>query len=199
MIFRTINVLFHPIIIPVVAATLYFSIAPRFIPDGIIQAKVFGILIITVLIPIVLSFFLKSMGIIPSVSNHSIKFLKIPLLIQSLLFFFVIKAIIHIYEYPELYFFFLGILFSILTTIFMILFSIRVNLHMLGLGAVTMFSIALSIHFSINLTLIISLLLMVCGVVATSQLFQREQSYIETILGFIIGLLPQLTLVSSWL
>lgn len=178
---------------------IYFIAAPRFIPEEIIQAKIFGLIVVTILIPIVFYFLLKTAGIVNSMHLEEVRQRKIPLLLQSLLFLLVIKMIIDVYNYPELYFFFLGILFSSLSAIFMVLFNIKTSLHMIGTGAITMFAITLSIHFSINLTLLIAGMIIANGMVATSRLHQKAHNNVEIILGFVTGVLPQILLVNFWL
>ena len=196
---KSISYIFNPILMPLAGSIIYFITAPRFIPENIIQAKILGLLIITVLIPIVLYFFLKNTGIITSIHLEEAKQRKIPLLLQSLLLFMALKMIIDQYNYPELYFFFLGALLSSLSAIFMIFFGIKVSLHMIGSGAVMMFTIVLSIHFEINLTLLIAAIIIVNGLVATSRLHYKAHSNLELFLGFFFGILPQLTLINFWL
>jgi len=196
---KSISYIFHPLLMPIAGSLIYFIIAPRFIPQNIIQAKIFGLIVITILIPIVLYFFLKTTGFITSIHLEDVKQRKIPLLFQSILLLLVIKVIVDVYNYPELYFFFLGALLSSLSAIFMVFFDIKASLHMIGIGAVTMFTIALSIHFEINLTLLIAAMIIANGLVATSRLHYEAHSNLELILGFLIGLIPQLTLVNFWL
>ncbi len=196
---KSISYILHPLLMPLIGAIIYFAAAPRFIPEDIIKAKIIGLMVLTILIPIVLFFFLKNMGIISSIHLENINQRKVPLLLQSVLLIVVIKLIIDIYHYPELYFFFLGILFSILSSIFMIFFNIKASLHMIGIGGVTMFTIALSIHFGMNLILLISALMIANGLVATSRLHCKAHSNLELILGFLIGVISQLTLVNFWL
>ncbi|KAA1247447.1 hypothetical protein [Aquimarina sp. RZ0] len=196
---KSISYIFHPLLMPIAGSVIYFITAPRFIPQEIIKTKIFGLTVVTILIPIVIYFFLKTLGVITSIHLEDVKQRKIPLLLQSLLLLLTIKMIIDVYNYPELYFFFLGILFSSLSAIFMVLFSTKVSLHMMGSGAITMFTIALSIHFGINLTLLISGMMIVNGLVATSRLHYKAHSNLELILGFFIGVVPQLILVNFWL
>ncbi|KZS39364.1 hypothetical protein AWE51_12540 [Aquimarina aggregata] len=196
---KSISYILHPLLMPLVGAIIYFSAAPRFIPENIVQAKIFGVVVMTILIPIVLFFFLKSIGAITSVHLATVKQRKIPLLLQALLLIVVIKLIVDIYHHPELYFFFLGVLFSILTSIFMVLFNVKASIHMIGISAVTMFTIALSIHFGMNLILLITSLMIANGLVATSRLHYKAHTNLELILGFLIGIIPQLTLVNFWL
>ncbi len=196
---KSISYILHPLVMPLIGAIIYFTAAPRFIPEEIVRAKIFGLIILTVLIPIVLFFFLKSFGTINSIHLEEVKQRKIPLLLQSILLIIVIKVIIDIYHYPELYYFFLGVLFSSLSAIFMVLFNIKASLHMTGVSGVTMFTIALSIHFGMNLTLLITALMIANGLVATSRLHCKAHTNLELILGFLIGVIPQLTLINFWL
>ncbi len=196
---RSVSYILHPLLMPLLGAIIYFSTAPRFIPIEIIRAKVFGLIILTILIPIVLFFLLKSTGTITSIHLENVKQRKIPLLLQSILLIVVIKMVIDVYHYPELYFFFLGILFSSLSAIFMVLFNIKASLHMIGISGITMFTIALSIHFGLNLTILIAMLMIFNGLVATSRLHCKAHSNLELILGFLIGIIPQLTLANFWL
>jgi len=62
-----------------------------------------------------------------------------------------------------------------------------------------MFTITLSIHFGVNLILLISTLMIANGLVATSILHCKSHGNLELILGFLIGVIPQLTLVTFWL
>ncbi|WP_109851409.1 hypothetical protein [Aquimarina sp. AU58] len=196
---RSVSYILHPLLMPLLGAIIYFSTAPRFIPIEIIRAKVFGLIILTILIPIVLFFLLKSTGTITSIHLENVKQRKIPLLLQSILLIVVIKMVIDVYHYPELYFFFLGILFSSLSAIFMVLFNIKASLHMIGISGITMFTVALSIHFGLNLTILIAMLMIFNGLVATSRLHCKAHSNLELILGFLIGVIPQLTLANFWL
>ncbi len=196
---KSISYIFHPLLMPIAGSVIYFVTAPRFIPENIVQAKIFGLLVVTVLIPIVLYFFLKTIGVITSIHLEDVRQRKIPLLLQSILLLLVIKMIIDAYNYPELYFFFLGVLLSSLSAIFMVFFDIKASLHMIGSGAVTMFTIALSIHFEINLILLIAAMIFANGLVATSRLHCEAHTNLELILGFLIGVIPQLTLVNFWL
>ncbi|WP_103069878.1 hypothetical protein [Aquimarina sediminis] len=196
---RSVSYILHPLLMPLIGAVIYFKTAPRFIPDEIIRAKVFGLVVLTILIPVVLFFLLKNMGAITSIHLENVKQRKIPLLLQSILLIVVIKMVIDVYHYPELYFFFLGVLFSSLSAIFMVFFNIKASLHMIGISGITMFTITLSIHFGLNLTLLIALLMISNGLVATSRLHCKAHTNLELVLGFLIGIIPQLTLANFWL
>ncbi len=196
---KSISYIFHPILMPLVGSIIYFATAPRFIPENIVQTKILSLIVITILIPIVTFFFLKTTGVITSIHLEDVKQRKIPLLIQSLLLLLIIKMIIDVYNYPELYYFFLGALIAALSAIFMVIFNVKISLHMLGLGAITMFTIALSVHFGINLTLLIAALMVINGLVATSRLHMSAHTNLELIIGFFMGIIAQVSLINFWL
>ncbi len=196
---KSVSYILHPLWMPLVGAIIYFVTAPRFIPNEIIVMKVFGLVILTVLIPIALYFFLKNIGAVSSIHLENVRQRKIPLLLLCVLLVIVLKVIVDIYQYPELYFFFLGVLFSALSAIFMALFKVKTSLHMIGISGIAMFTIVLSIHFEINLTLLIAFLMAANGLVATSRLHCRAHNNIELALGFFTGLLPQIILANFWL
>lgn len=198
-IYKGISYIFHPLLMPFFGSLIYFLNAPRFIPEEVVIAKIFSLIIITILVPIVIFYFLKNVGVIGADNLKDVKQRRIPMLLQSLIFLLVIKMLLDIYNYPELYFFFLGILFSSLVSIFLILFGIKISLHMIGIASVTMFTIVLSIHFSINLTLLIAVMIVINGLLATYKLHQRIHSSIEVLLGFLTGIIPQLLLIDLWL
>lgn len=196
---KSISYLFHPLLMPLLGAFIYFTVAPRFIPEPILFAKILGLVILTILIPIIMFFFLKNLGIVKSIHLKTTKQRKIPLLLQTILLLITIKMVLDPYNYPELYFFFLGAVFSTLSALFMVIFNIKASLHMIGISGVTMFAIALSIHFGINLTLLIGVIIIISGLVATSRLHVKAHNNTELILGFLTGVIPQIILIDFWL
>ncbi len=196
---KSISYIIHPLLMPLLGALIYFFFAPRFIPNEIVLTKVAALIIITVIIPIILYFLLKNLGLVSSIHIENVKQRKIPLLLQSGLLIVVIKMIIDVYHYPALYFFFLGVLFSLLSAIFMVLFNIKASLHMTGISGITVFAITLSIHFGLNLTLPIAILFVMNGLVATSRLHCKAHTFKELVLGCTIGILPQIILANLWL
>jgi hypothetical protein len=75
----------------------------------------------------------------------------------------------------------------------------KASLHMVATAGMLMFFIALSIHFSINIIGAIALFFIIVGATATSRLHMKAHSNIELVIGFFIGLLPQLILLNYWL
>ncbi|MBX2826958.1 MAG: hypothetical protein KTR22_02275 [Flavobacteriaceae bacterium] len=189
---------FHPLLMPILGTAIYFYITPRYFDREIIQSKLLAIFIITFLIPVVLYFLLKNIGLIKTSQLEDVGERKIPLMIQCLLTLLVVKMVFDHYT-PEMYYFYVGILFSSISALILVLFKIKVSLHQIGVAGITMFVIALSIHFQINMLLLIAFLLFGNGWVASSRLSTHSHTIPELVLGFFVGMIPQLLILRYWL
>jgi len=107
--------------------------------------------------------------------------------------------ILDVYNYPALYYFFVGILFSAFTGFLLSLVRVKISLHMLGLSGILMFVMALSIFYQINMIYTIAFLIAALGLTATSRLHFQAHNWLELILGFFVGFLPQLIVLNFWL
>jgi membrane-associated HD superfamily phosphohydrolase len=191
--------LFHPLLMPLLGTFLYFIITPRFVDPELIRAKLIAVAIITLLIPLITFFLLKNLKIVSSVQLEEVQERKVPLMIQSVLLLLIIKLVFDPYDSIELYYFFVGILFSAIAALILVFFKFKLSLHQMGIAGVTMFLIALSIHFKINLLLWIVLLFFANGWVASSRLHTESHDYSEIITGFFVGVVPQFILLNFWL
>lgn len=178
---------------------MYYLITPRYVDAEVWEAKIIAITIITILIPIVTYFLLKSIHLVNSIKLEQVWERKIPLMLQSILVLLVIKLLFDPYITPELYYFFVGVLFSTLAALLMVFFKIKASLHQMGISGLTFFVIALSVHFQVNMLAMIALLLFANGWVASSRMHTWSHTPIELLLGFIIGIIPQVLMLNYWL
>lgn len=193
------SILFHPLLMPLVGTAIYFYITPRFVEQELIGNHLLALAIITIVIPIVAFFLLRSLRQVDSIYLDNVRERKFPLMIQCILLLLIIKLVFNPYDNPELYFFFVGILFSAFTALVLVFFKVKVSLHQLGVAGLLLFLIGLSAHFKINLLVSISFFLFVNGWVASSRLNAGAHTYPELSIGFFIGALPQLILFNMWL
>ena len=191
--------LFHPLLMPLLGVILYFYVTPRFIIPEIVYSKLIVVFILTFLIPLLLIFLLKTTRVINSVHLNEVKDRRYPLMFQCFLFVLIIRIVFSPSQVPELYCFFVAILSSTITDFILVLFKFKGSLHTICISGISMFLIALSIHFKINVLVIISLLLLANGWVASSRMYTNSHSPIELLFGFFIGALPQLILLNYWL
>lgn len=184
---------------PFIGTLFYFSKAPRYIPVTFIKAKLFAIALFTIVLPILLYYLLKTTGRVNSVNLSQTKERIVPLILNAIIIVVVTQRIVPIKELPELYYFFIGILLSTMACLILVLLKFKASIHMIAAAGVLMFFIALSIHFSINIVGTIAIFFIIVGAIATSRLHMKAHSNIELVIGFFIGLIPQLILLNYWL
>jgi len=198
-ILKSISFIFHPLIIPLLGVLFYFSKSPRFIPVEIVKAKIISIFILTIILPVLLFFLLKTLGKVKSIYLKTTKERIYPLILNSVVILIVIQRIITPSQIIELYYFFIGILISTMACLMLVIFKFKASIHMISISGLFMFFINLSIHFSINIMGTLALMSIITGTIATSRLHVKAHTYKELILGLFIGVIPQLILVSYWL
>ena len=198
-IIKSASYIFHPVWMPFIGSLLYFLITPRYFPFPLIKAKLLAIAITTLFIPIVFYFLLKNLGKASNVFMDDVKERIWPLFFFCMLLGLNLYQILDAYNYPALYYFFVGILFSTLTGLLLALVRLKISLHMVGLSGILMFVIALSIFYQINLIYTIAFLIAALGLTATSRLQLRAHNWLELCLGFMIGFIPQLIVLNFWL
>lgn len=196
---KSISYIFHPLLMPLFGVIFYFSKSPRFIAPEVIQAKLISLLILTVLLPILLYFLLKTLGKVRSIHLRSTKERIYPLILNCIVIVIVLQRILTPTQAIELHFFFLGILLSNMSCLILVIFKFKASIHMIGVSGLFMFFIALSIHFSININGTLAMTASIIGAVATSRLHVKAHSSKELIMGLFIGLIPQLILTPYWL
>ncbi len=196
---KSASYIFHPLWMPFLGSLLYFFITPRFFPLPLIKAKLLAIAITTLFIPIVFYFLLKNLGKAESMFLSDVRERRWPLFFFTLLISLNLYQILDVYNYPALYYFFVGILFSAITGLILAFLDLKISLHMVGLSGITMFVIALSIFYRINLIYSIAFLFAALGLTATSRLQLKAHTPLELILGFVIGVLPQIIVLNFWL
>ena len=196
---KAASYVFHPLLMPLLGTGLYYRVTPRYIDPQLVRVELFAISILTILIPIVIFFLLKNLRVVETIYLKEVQERKFPLMIQCLLLLLIIKLVFDPYEDVELYYFFVGILFSTFSALLMVLFKLKVSLHQMGVAGILMFLVGLSAHFKINLLITISFFLFVNGWVASSRLNNDSHTYPELGAGMLLGILPQLILFNFWL
>lgn len=183
----------------IIGVIFYFSKAPRFIPPPIIQAKIFALILLSVILPILLFFLLKTTHRIKSIHLESTKERIIPLVLFVIILLLILYRVFPSNELIEPHYFIVGILGSTLACLILALLKFKVSIHMIAMGAVFMFFVALSIHFHININASIALMCVITGAVGTSRLHLKAHSSIELVIGFFVGVIPQIIVMNYWL
>lgn len=196
---KSISYIFHPLLMPLLGVIFYFSKTPRFIPEPVMKAKLFSITILTVILPILLFYLLKTIQKVQSYHLETVEERRLPLLINSAIIILVLIRVLPINELPELYFFFIGILISTITCFALAVGKFKASIHMIASAGFFMFAVAVAIHFKININGTIALMCIILGAIATSRLHLKAHTPVELLVGFFVGLLPQLILLNYWM
>ena len=190
---------FHPIFIPAMATLFYFFYTETEFASQEKLFVLFQVVIVTVFIPVLTFLLLRATGNVDSVMVSKVSQRKIPLLLHCFLIILLVRKSITIDHYPELHFFLLGGLLSSLLALILLFGNIKASLHMIGMSSLTVFVIGLSMHLKVQSTLIIAMLILLNGVVASSRLEMNAHTNKELIIGFMLGAIPQLLLLVLWL
>lgn len=149
--------------------------------------------------PIAFFYLLRTFGKIENVMLSDISQRKIPLLLQIMLFAVLIEKSITIDRFPSLYFFFVGGLLSTIFAFLLLYVKFKASIHMIGISSLTVFIIGLSIHNQINTINTVTFFVLMNGIVASSRLVMKAHSDKELLVGFLSGVIPQITLLYFWL
>lgn len=196
---RIVSFLFHPIFIPFAGTLIYFIVTPKYSPLEVQSGNILPIFILTIIIPIISFLILRNLGIVHSVFLTEVAERKYPLYIHiALLFLILIKVIPNNYTI-ELYYFILGLILASTSSLLLLFLKFKSSLHMMGMGSLLMYLVALSIHFETNVVIAICLLTMALGLAATARLYLKAHGITEILIGLFIGILSQLILVQYWI
>lgn len=191
--------LFHPIFIPFAGTLVYFIITPKYTPLEIQTGNILPVFILTIVIPLISFLILRNLGLVETFFYRERKERVYPLLINAGLYLMILFKVIPDSYTPELYYFFVGLIAATLSCLLILLLGVSCSLHMMGMGSLLMFLIALSIHFETNVTLAISLLTLAAGLTATSRLYLKAHGWPQVLIGFFLGFLTQLFTLRYWL
>tara|TARA_R110002050_G_scaffold179118_3_gene312513 strand:+ start:181586 stop:182191 length:606 start_codon:yes stop_codon:yes gene_type:complete len=196
---KIIAYLFHPIFIPIEGTLIYYLVTRKYTSLEMQVGNLLPIFILTVVIPIICFLILRNMGIINSIFMPTIKERKYPLYIGLILLFMIVYKVIPYNYTPELYYYFVGLILALFTSLLLLLIHFKSSMHMMGIGSLSMYLIALSIHFEINISFSISILILLIGIVASSRLYFRAHTKLELLVGLTLGIVSQFLTINYWL
>ncbi|HEU4497406.1 MAG TPA: hypothetical protein VFR70_10175 [Flavobacterium sp.] len=191
--------IFHPLFISVYAVLLYFLMTDRYHSYQEFFLVMVQIIILTILIPISLFYFLMSLGRADSIMLSDISQRKMPLAINMLLLYMLITQSIRKEFIPELYYFFFGALCSTILAFLFVFINLKASLHLLAMSALSAFVVGFSLHTQANHIFLIAGLFLLTGAVASSRLAMKAHENRELLAGFLAGTVPQICLFYFWL
>lgn len=195
---QLVSYIFNPLFIPIGGTVLFFVVAPYSSLEHQ-SGNIVPIFILTVIVPIIFFLILRNMGLIQSLFLPTLKERKYPLYIGCILLFMIVYKVIPNNYVNELFFFFTGMLTALGAALILLFLRFKCSIHLLGMSSILLYAIGLGIHFESNLTLLIGVLILLTGLVASSRLYLKAHTPTELLIGFLIGSCSQLILFKYWL
>ena len=185
---KIISTLFHPIVIPTIGIIIYFLATIR--PIGQYQ-KLITIFIVfgsTYIIPLLLLITLKKTGVINSYQLKTRKERKIPLATMVFLFYMLGNLFYRVKVLEEISMLFYATALGLLITYLLLNIKIKSSIHLLSIGLTCGFFMFSSLMSRESYILIIMILFLIAGLLASSRLHLKAHTVKEVYLGFFIGI-----------
>jgi hypothetical protein len=135
---------------------------------------------------------LRTLKKVNSFTEASIEERKLPIFIQVILLYCLLKFTVLESHFPELYKFFQAGFISSFFVFVSVMLRFKASLHMIGITSLFVFVMMLTSYLEIEATYTLAYLIMCMGFVASSRLYMKAHTPIELIVGIIIGGLPQI-------
>lgn len=191
--------IFHPIFISIYGTLFYFLVTRSYFYDSQIYVTLIQVVILTLLLPLSIYFLFRSLGVVTSFTEATLKERQMPIAVQAILLLVLLKFSISKEITTELFYFFLGGLISSILVLASVILKFKASLHMIGISALTAFIYGLSSYYQLPFVNLISFCIVSIGLVASSRLYMKAHTYPELLVGIVIGLAPQLFLYRYWL
>jgi len=191
--------LFHPLFIPFIGVGIFYSYSVKYHSELFILNRLIQLCILTIIIPLLIFRVLKKLGFISSIMAEKVSERKIPYFIAIALNLYISFYIFKDQSEIELRYFFLGIAGCSIAFFILSLLHFKASLHMAAIGGLTTFIIGLSLHFKINMVVLIGVFFLLNGLIASSRLHLKAHSVTELIIGSIMGIITQFLMFIYWL
>ena len=189
----------HPVFILLYGAILYFYSTNNYFDYLTTYIYLLQILVISIFIPLAILYFLITIRKVDSVMIYNVSQRKIPLLVQTIIILILMNFVVEHEHLISLYLYYAALLVSCIISLFLVFLKQKASLHMVGITSLLGYCVVLQLFFSTTNTILISILIALIGIVASSRLYMKAHTYLELWLGFLIGLLPQISLLVYFL
>ena len=189
---KPFSYIFHPIFISIYGAILYFLFTANTNYLYEIYLSCIQIFILTVLLPISFYSLLKVFKKIQSFTEATLEERRLPIFIQLVLVYLLLKFTLLETHFPELFKFFQAGFISAFLVFISVMLSFKASLHMIGCTSLAVFVLMSTSYLAIPALNTVAYLLLCMGFVASSRLYMKAHTPIELIAGIVIGGLPQI-------
>jgi len=175
-------------VIPTIGVMLYFLL----IPNNLVSKQKLMVLslvfIVTYLIPLLIIVLFKKLKFIKNYKIESIKERKLPIALMVFLFYLLGTTISNLANLRDLSLLFYATSLALFIVYVLFFFKVKASVHLLSLGIFIGFFMILSNIHSRSFALVIMILFLIAGVLASARLTLKAHTSKEIYIGFFIGL-----------
>ncbi len=189
---KLISYIFHPILVPIIGTLLYFILQPRHTSKQLEITIIASVFIGTYILPLLFLTVLKRTKVIQNFHLEVTEERKFPLLFFISISYFLSTLIKKGVTTIDLALFFYGMTIALIIAYFLLYLKFKVSLHMIGVSGLIGFFTFFSFLYQINTLLILVLLFIFSGLIASSRLALKAHHKKEVYFGFLLGFLSQI-------
>ncbi len=195
---RILSFLFHPLFAPLLTSLLVFNL-PIYInfKFGPIYFFYIGVIIFMNLIaaPLLVSIYLKKIGMVETLHMKNVDERKIPYFICSIFYAFTYFLLAKI-DFPSSYLVLFGAAsISVIILFLASLAKLKISAHLTALGGVCGMLIFISVQLGVDLSNWLIAIVLISGLVASARLSLSAHKPWEVLSGFGLGIACQLVLL----
>jgi hypothetical protein len=196
---KSVSYLLHPLLMPWMGALYFFTVTPVQYHPIKVSIWLLTIIFWSVIIPLILYFFLKKINLVQSIDLKSSKERVWPLLLNSIILGYLSYSLLPKSICVELHYFFLGALITAAFGMILALLKFKTSIHMMSTGGAFFFMVLVNLHYDYSFSNTFALFVIVMGAMASSRLHLKAHTPKELAVGLFVGVVPQLVLFNHWL
>lgn len=189
---KIVSYTLHPILFPIIGTLLYFILLPKHTSKQL-EITIIGLVFTsTYIVPLLFLLTLKKSEVIKSYHLEEIQERKFPLMFFISIAFLLSTLIKKSQSTVELSLFFYGMTLAMSIAYLLLFLKFKASLHMVGIGGLIGFFIFFSYEFEVNLLILISILFIFAGIIATNRLKLKAHQLKEVYWGALIGVCSEI-------
>lgn len=196
---KSISYIFHPLLMPWMGAVYFFTVTPVQYHPIKVSIWLFSIIFWSVVVPIILYFILKKIKRVQTIDLKTSKERVWPLVLNSIILGYLSFGLLSKSVCVELHYFFLGALATAALGMILALLKFKTSIHMMSTGGAFFFMVLVNLHYGFSFSGIFALFVVIMGAMASSRLHLNAHTVKELVVGFFVGVFPQVLVFNYWL
>ena len=199
LLLKSISYILHPLLMPWMGAVYFLFVTPVQYHPIKISIWLLSIIFWSIVVPLILYFILKKIKLVQSIDLKTSKERIWPLLLNSIILGYLSFGLLSKSVCIELHYLFFGALITAVLGMILALLKFKTSIHMMSTGGAFFFMVLVNFHYNYSFSNAFAFFVIVMGAMASSRLHLNAHTVKELIVGFVVGVLPQILLFNHWL